>query len=242
MFTSIKVLGLLAIAFSSTSALPIEVRDKQKTYSGGGVNLTNKGATKQTFNFFDNIANGVGTAEPDYKNYLKFDGDINTVGPGKTVFIPLYDEFKGRIQRGTELPATFVEINIKASGVGPNQDGKGHGNISLQQGCDGAATVKSTTNKSNGGFTQDVLTGAPEEAFAKDDVWGGGKEILKDGKKVLGSTMGNWSQKPNAAAVEWLKSKKVPANKVYYLNDAWNSGSGVEDVSTDNGVFDVTFY
>ncbi len=153
--------------------------------SGPGILLTNKSAKKNTYFFFDNFWNGNGTAGANFDKPLKH----VDVGPNQTVFVPLSVDFKGRVQRGDQQPATWGEFQVKAS-----NDGRAHGDISLQQGCDGAATVASTdgTNVSNG-FVKDIVKGAPAAAFDKKP----------NGERVLASTEGNWKGPGNQAATDW---------------------------------------
>ncbi|PCG92824.1 Hypothetical protein PENO1_067380 [Penicillium occitanis (nom. inval.)] len=96
---------------------------------------------------------------------------------GSRSHVPLPTTFKGRVQRGTQLPATWVEFQISAS-----NDGAAHGDISLEQGCDGAATIASTdgSNRLNG-FTDDVLKHAPAATCTKKS----------DGTKAIATTVGN---------------------------------------------------
>ena len=65
-----------------------------------------------------------------------------------------------------------MEFQVSAS-----NDGAAHGNISLEQGCDGAATTVSTDwTKRINGFSNDVVTGAPDAACVK-------RIKRKDGKR-----------------------------------------------------------
>lgn len=151
---------------------------------GPGIVLTNKGEKEQLFSFYDNISNGDGTAVPNFDN----PEPQVTLAPGESRWISLPGSFKGRVQRGTELPATWAEFQLCAA-----NDGKAWGDISLQQGCDGAAIIRPTDGGTvEGGFSDDILSEAPEEAC-----------IEKDGQKVLQTTVGNWSSGPNQAAIDW---------------------------------------
>lgn len=162
--------------------------------------------------------NGNGTAGANFTHPSK----ATTVSPSATTFVSLPSTFKGRVQRGTTLPATWVEFQLSAS-----NDHAAHGDISLEQGCDGAATIASTdgSNRSNG-FHEDILKDAPHAAVAKKP----------SGEVALASTVGNWMAGPNQAAVEWER-KMVGQERAYITG-----GTGVPDVASHNQVLAVDFY
>lgn len=136
--------------------------------------------------------------------------------------MPLPASFKGRVQRGTLLPATWAEFQLDAS-----NDHGAHGDISLEQGCDGAATIAATDGrKSVGGFAEDVLSGAPEGACVR----------RADGKRVLQTTVGNWLSGPNGAAVEY--ERRVVGQGRAYVTE----GAGTPDVASSNQRLAVDFY
>ncbi|KAF4632194.1 hypothetical protein G7Y89_g5933 [Cudoniella acicularis] len=124
-----------------------------QTGSGPGIILTNKSNHEESYFFYDNYWNGNGTAGANFDHPLK----SVKLGPGAKTYVDLPTTFKGRVQRGTTLPATWVEFQVSAS-----NDHAAHGDISLEQGCDGAATIASTdgSNRING-FTNEVVNGAP---------------------------------------------------------------------------------
>lgn len=126
------------------------------------------------------------------------------------------------MQRGTQLPATWVEFQISAS-----NDGAAHGDISLEQGCDGAATIASTdgSNRLNG-FTHDVLKNAPAAACTKKS----------DGTKAIATTVGNWNSGPNQSAIDYL-NKVVGQKKAYIVG-----GTGTDDVASKNQCLAVDMY
>jgi hypothetical protein len=183
-----------------------------------GILLTNKSSRKNIYYFFDNYWNGNGTAGANFDKPLK----SVEVGPNETKHVPLPTSFKGRVQRGKDQPATWGEFQVKAS-----DDGRAHGDISLQQGCDGAATVASTdgTGVSNG-FTQDILKGAPAAALDKKS----------NDEKALASTEGNWKGPGNKAAIDW-EVQHLGWSKAYI-----KGGSGVPDVASKNNCLHFTFY
>ena len=186
--------------------------------NGPGIILTNKSPQQQTYVFYDNFWNGNGTAGANFDH----PGQSVTLDPNATSFVSLPETFKGRVQRGTQLPATWVEFQISAS-----NDGAAHGDISLEQGCDGAATISATngSGRSNG-FTQDILSGAPDAAvFNKPD-----------GTKALATTMGNWACGPNQAAIDY-ENQVVGQQKAYVTG-----GTGTDDVASGNQCLAVDFY
>ena len=188
------------------------------TTLGPGIQLTNKSSKKNTYYFFDNYWNGNGEAGANFDHPLKH----VEVGPNKTVHVPLSLQFKGRVQRGDKQPATWGEFQVRA-----DNDGKSHGDISLQQGCDGAATVSSTdgTNVSNG-FSKDIIKGAPAAALDKKP----------SGERVLAHTEPNWNGPGNKAAIDW-EHKQLGTTKAYIVG-----GSGVPDIASKNNCLHFTFY
>ncbi|KAI0968220.1 hypothetical protein F4678DRAFT_482189 [Xylaria arbuscula] len=186
--------------------------------SGPGILLTNKSAKENVYFFYDNFWNGNGEAGANFDKPLKH----VDVAPNQTVYVPLDLEFKGRVQRGDQQPATWGEFQVKAS-----NDGHAHGDISLQQGCDGAATVASTdgTNISNG-FVEDIIKGAPAAALDKKP----------NGEKVLASTEGNWKGPGNQDAINW-EHKQLGTTRAYI-----KGGTGVPDVASKNNCLRFTFY
>lgn len=185
---------------------------------GPGINLTNKSKKETEYFFYDNYWNGNGTAGANFDKPLK----SIKLRPNQTQFVSLPRSFKGRVQRGKLLPCTWVEFQLDAS-----NDHAAHGDISLQQGCDGAATIASTdgSNVSNG-FTNDVVTGAPEAAIRKK----------ANGERATDTTVGNWMGGPNKAAIDYL-NKVVGQRKAYIVG-----GTGVPDVASRNNRLAVVMY
>ncbi|KAI1452487.1 hypothetical protein F4805DRAFT_27724 [Annulohypoxylon moriforme] len=185
---------------------------------GPGIQLTNKSSRKNTYFFYDNYWNGNGEAGANFDHPLKH----VEVGPNQTVHVSLELGFKGRVQRGDQQPATWGEFQVKAS-----NDGGAHGDISLEQGCDGAATVASTdgSNVSNG-FEKDIVKDAPAAAVEKKP----------NGERALASTEGNWKGPGNQAAVDW-EYKQIGHGKAYI-----KGGTGVPDVASKNNCLHFTFY
>ncbi|KAL8807158.1 MAG: hypothetical protein Q9182_000840 [Xanthomendoza sp. 2 TL-2023] len=181
-----------------------------------GIDLHNNSNKACTYYFYDNYWNGNGTAGANFDHPLK----NQHLAPHTSHFVPLPASFKGRVQRGQLIPATWVEFQCEAS-----NDHFAHGDISLQQGCDGAATIKGTEG-TVGGFVKDIITHAPKEA----------KVTRKDGVVCLGSTMGNWMAGPNEAAAAW-EMKEVGQRKAYI-----KGGSGTDDIMSKTRRFEVVFY
>ncbi|KAI9860639.1 MAG: hypothetical protein M1813_006064 [Trichoglossum hirsutum] len=210
-----KTLAFASLALLSAAA-PIPA---DSTITGPGILLNNKGTDTTEYCFFNNYWNGVGTAGANFDH----PDTCVTLNAGASQFVPLDPSFKGRVQRTRSIPSTWVEFQLAAS-----DDGKAHGDVSIEQGCDGAAIIESTdgTNRS-GGFTIDIVSGAPDAATMVRPV---------DNKRVLSSTMGNWFGPANTAASNWAASK-IDASKTYIVG-----GTGVEDVASANRAFAVTFY
>lgn len=115
-----------------------------------------------------------------------------------------------------------MEFQVSAS-----NDGAACGDISLGQGCDGAATISATDGSSRtNGFSHDVLSNAPEAAM----------QNKPDGTKALATTMGNWMSGPNQAAIDYLN--QVVGQQHASVTD----GTGTDDVASSNKCLAVDFY
>ena len=191
---------------------------KPAEHSGPGIDLHNRSGKECRYFFYNNYWNGNGTAGANFDHP---DKSVH-LAPHSSTFVPLSASFKGRVQRGTLLPATWAEFQLDAS-----NDHHAHGDISLEQGCDGAATIAATDGSHRkGGFEKDILTHAPEKAVVH----------RKDGVKCLGSTMGNWMAGPNEAAAEW-EMKEVGQKKAYI-----KGGTGTDDVASSNRRMEICFF
>ncbi|KAL8991693.1 MAG: hypothetical protein Q9169_007737 [Polycauliona sp. 2 TL-2023] len=200
----------------------LEAHAPEKHNGDVGIDLHNKSNKECTYYFYDNYWNGNGTAGANFDHPLK----SVKLAPKASKFVPLKKSFKGRVQRGTLIPATWVEFQTEAS-----NDHAAHGDVSIQQGCDGGATIQGTDGAPHGsgpvgGFSKDVITHAPAAA----------KMRRQDGVMCLASTMGNWLAGPNEAAAQWM-FKEVGQKKVYI-----KGGSGTDDISSKNRRFEVCFY
>jgi hypothetical protein len=172
-----------------------------------GILLTNKSQHDETYFFFDKYWHGNRTAGANCDHPLK---SVH-VPAGHTATINLPSSFKGRVQRGDKIPATWVDFQLEAS-----NDHKAHGDVSVEQGNDDPATIRSTdgTNRT-GGFTTPIH--APGSAY----------QTRADGKHVIASTMGNWLGGPNKAAIEAQQGIKgkvyVTGGSVYMVDDGKES-------------------
>ncbi|KAG9958656.1 hypothetical protein KCU61_g8195, partial [Aureobasidium melanogenum] len=179
-----------------------------------GIVLSNKSAVEETYYFYNNYWNGNGTAGANFDHPLK---SVH-VPAGHTVFVSLPSSFKGRVQRGHLIPATWVEFQIEAS-----NDHKAHGDVSVEQGNDGPAMIHATDGtKSSNGFTKMIK------------AEGSAYQTRSDGKRVIASTMGNWLGGPNQAAIKAQQGIRTQA----YVT----GGTGVPDVASANRRLAVDFY
>lgn len=208
--------GLTALASLSTAAVLHPRAD-----SNPGVDLTNASDKETTYFFCNNVSNGNGEADPG----LPCTNMVTKVAvkPSQTASVSLGADFKGRIVRATDNPATWVEVQIKAD------DGKAWGDVSLQTGCDGAATVAPTDG---GGSTKvgfedkDVVSGAPEGAKTTREG---------DGETVIATP---WSVGKilNQGAVDYLKDKVGVKNA--YIDNL----SGTDVAVSSNNRLAVVMY
>jgi hypothetical protein len=179
-----------------------------------GILLSNRSPHDETYYFYDNYWNGNGTAGANFDHPSK---SVH-VAAGHSVSVDLSSSFKGRVQRGNMIPATWVEFQVEAM-----NDHKAHGDVSVEQGNDGPATIRATDGTNvTGGFT--TLVHAAASAY----------QTRPDGKRVIASTMGNWLGGPNQAAIE---SQQAIKGKVYVTG-----GSGVPDVASANNRLAIDFY
>ncbi|ROV87029.1 hypothetical protein VSDG_10029 [Cytospora chrysosperma] len=169
--------------------------------SNPGVDITNASGSDATYYFCNNISNGDGTADPG----LPCTDQVAsvTLQPNQSKAVTLPTSFKGRVVRSTDMPATWVEVQVMAD------DGNAWGDVSLQTGCDGAATVAPTDGGSSAtvGFSDtDIVANAPDSA----------KTTRADGVSVIATP---WSMGTilNADAVDYLK-RVVGVAKAYIDN------------------------
>lgn len=244
----LRTLIPLALVCTGTDAIPLSGNDGSLTpmtprqtplsgcpgQDGPGIMLSNKGSKEQEFYFFKNTRNGNAWADPSFKDP---DPEVPavTVGPGETKYVKIASSWKGRVQRGKEQPATWGEFQLQdTDNDGRQADGAAHGNISLIQGCDGAAEIASTdgTNVRNG-ITKDCREGAPPAAIEKKP----------DGLTTLGRLVQNWEgSNINPAAVTWAMNN-IDGTKAYMLGpDGKAASSGVPDIASKNNCLEFDFY
>lgn len=185
--------------------------------ASSGIFLSNKSNKSCHYYFYENFWNGNGTAGA---NFDKPSTNL-LLAAGQTQFVKLPTSFKGRVQRGTLIPATWVEFQVEA-----DNDHAAHGDISVEQGNDGGALIRSTDGrKSAAGFTGDILTWGRPEAY----------QTRSDGVRALASTAGNWMGGPNQAAID-AQLHRI-GTTVYVVG-----GTGIPDVASNNKRFAVEFY
>lgn len=200
------------------------------TCSGVGILLTNSGATK-SFSFWSNNAD---YSRTKLKNV--------TVNSGETQFVSLNNGWAGTVQRGESLPATWVELNMV---------GTAWGDVSLQQGCDGGATLSSTTGGTTQGFTENIneRSNVPAAAFFNPKTqgspcWGTG-QCTTSATNVLDTTTGNWwaPQAPNMASNDYIMS--ALGGETTALQKAFigpGDSNTTPQVTSSNNCMAVTFY
>ncbi|KAI9699336.1 MAG: hypothetical protein M1836_002946 [Candelina mexicana] len=207
-----------ATSHSLTAQTHPEDLRNQAQDQGPGIVLGNKSNKEQAYYFYQNVKGSDGKDAANFDHPLK----STTLKAHSNTFVSLPGSFKGRVQRGTLIPATWAEFQLDAS-----DDHGAHGDISLEQGCDGAATISSTDGSHRvGGFTEDILKGAPAAAF----------QTRSDGARVLASTMGNWLGGPNQAAIDY--ERRVVGQKKAYIT----GGTGTDDIASKNQRLAVDFY
>ena len=118
---------------------------------GTGLYITNSGSGSQTYTVFQGATSI--TSDP-YKSV--------TIAKGKSAAVTLPEGFIGHVQRGSLLPATWIELHMVS--------GKADGDVSLEIGCDGAATVRASAIAGGGtpptfGFSKNINANAPADAL-----------------------------------------------------------------------------
>ena len=159
---SVSILPVLSAPAPSGTTSPwvprslkslFEPRAAANSCGGTGVYITNGGSGTQSYTVFGGGATYAINSEP-YKTV--------TLASGKSAAVTLPTGFDGHVQRGNLLPATWVELHMV--------DGAADGDVSLEIGCDGAATVQASASGSGEkgplfGFSKDIISGAPADAF-----------------------------------------------------------------------------
>lgn len=130
-----------------------EPRATANKCGGTGLYITNSGSGTQTYTVFGGGKTFAINSQPYHSV---------TLAPGKSAPVTLPANFDGHVQRGSLLPATWVELNMVP--------GAADGDVSLEIGCDGAATVQANAISGGGkpsvfGFSKDIISKAPANAF-----------------------------------------------------------------------------
>ncbi|KAK3989761.1 hypothetical protein QBC44DRAFT_381331 [Cladorrhinum sp. PSN332] len=161
------------------------------------------------------------TVQSHYYSFYENDWDerpwkYTRLYPGTETWISVCPTFSGRIARGN-----------KAANLDGTDKNSTHswGDISLLEGCDGAALLKATDGSEvTTGFSRDVLSNAPKEAMGrKSDGMG----------RVLDKTVG---PEANFHAIQWelrLLDPEIDAFIIQSLKPV---------IVTENGRWDLTLY
>jgi hypothetical protein len=199
--------------------------------------ITNKANKEQSFVFFKNHKNGNGWADPEFKIPDPQVPSV-TIAPGKTQYVKIDLDWKGRVQRGSKggdpQPGTWAEFQLSdTDSNGRTPDHAAHGDISLIQGCDGAVMVKATDGSgAQNGFTKDCISGA-----------GNALVMRPDGSKAVGRLVQMWPGADKTdAAVPWLSSIVKPDQAYQLDGNGQAASSGVPDVASKDNCLQFDFY
>lgn len=231
---------LLHPSFTTASAvLPLTHRSS----SNPGVDLVNAGSSGQTFYFCDNVSNGVGTADPGFTSDSTEVSSSSlpsgcasiatsvSVSPSATASVTLDLTFKGRVVRTTDTPATWVELQIQNTDSSCGSTcGYGWGDVSLEMGCDGAATVAPADGTGTTvGFSSpaDLVDNAPSAATT----------TRSDGTKVIQAPWYDGTPLCQAA-IDYLTETVPGGSSAVYINNTY----GTTMATSANNRFLVTFY
>lgn len=193
--------------------------------TGTGLYITNKGSGPQTFTVFQ------GRYSINSDPYTSV-----TIAARSSSPVTLSVGFIGHVQRGTLLPATWVELNMV--------DGAADGDVSLEIGCDGAVQVQASPVAGNlnppvfGFYDPTLFTKAPADAFFNPanpthENLGG---TLTKAHGVLDATGTIATGVINQATLNYEQS--VLAQSAEYL---WG-GSGTGQAQASNNCLLITFY
>lgn len=228
---------LLLLGLSPTTASPAAPLARR---SDPGVDLVNAGTSEQTFYFCENVSNGDGTADPGFtsdatemsSNLPAGCASVATsvaVAASQTSAVTLDLSFKGRVVRTTDTPATWVELQIQNNDT-PCGDlcGYGWGDVSLEMGCDGAATVAPADGSGTMvGFTNDLVSAAPS----------GATTTRSDGTKVISAPWYDGTPL-SQSAIDYLLENVPGGAASAYINNTY----GTSVAASANNRFLVTFY
>ena len=163
---------------------------------GRGLTITNAAAETQSFYIYHNTCDNI-----PWK-YI-------SIAPNATQFVSFPERWEGRVTRGVDSDMLNGQAQSIASWLEISWDVNNAGwiDVSLIRGCDGGIL---TWDLGNGnawkGFTQDVLSGAPGDAFTNKP----------DGASVLMATE-NWDGSINTSVDNWLLQQVGPTNA--YIDD-----------------------
>ncbi len=204
-----KFLQAVALALYASIVLAAPIFSRTAV---SGVQITYNGTLATEFCCYNN---GMSGAQWSAATVCK------TFNASETAFIPLPTTFKGMCQAGKGIGATMAEFQLKAA------DGLAWGDISLQQGCDRAATIQTMDGTNNvAGFTKNVLEDAPTAAFYTTGAVS---------RVALATTMGSWISPANPAAIDYLNEA------VGQYNAYITGGSGTKVVMDKTNRLAITF-
>lgn len=187
---------------------------------GTGLYITNSGSGSQTYTIFEGKWSI--TSNP-YKSV--------TLAGGKSAPVTLPSGFVGHVQRGSLLPATWVELNMVA--------GAADGDVSLEIGCDGAVQVQASAWGEGGappvfGFKQDIVTGAPADTKWQGETLGGSSTTGNHAALDATGTLATGVKNQNTLTYVQGKLSQTDA----YL---WGGTGTGQAIASDNCLL-VTFY
>lgn len=214
--------SFLAAALMASSAMAFPLQNlfaRSGQCKSAGVQIVNKRSSSATFYLYENDPSC--NCNLDVSNVYK----SQTVPAGQSVFLSLPTTWKGRVQRENYLPATWVEFQVQDA-ESQYHDMKAHGDVSLQQGTDGAATITAGDGSSSNGFNFDIVTDAPNDIIYDKP----------NGERAIKSTLGNWETSYSQAAIDYIDGKGLQG-KVYA-----SKANDVPDVASANNCMIATFY
>lgn len=238
LLTAAAALLLLHLSPTTASAVIPAVAPRASSSSGIGLDIHNAGSSTQTYYVCENVpgSNTDGAADPGFTSgsaSSASSGDLPSgckylvtsveVAPSSTSPVSLDATFMGRVARTTDTPATWVEVRMTS-----DPDGWAWGDVSLEMGCDGAATVAPSDGSGDPvGFTTDVVGGAPDDATT----------TRSDGATVIKAPWyaGTVLSQP---AVDYLLQSVPGGSAMAYINAA----SGTNMSVATNQRFLVSFY
>lgn len=133
--------------------------------------------------------------------------------------------------------------------------GEAYGDVSVQQGCDGGATLSSTTSSDSEGFTKNINDNANIPAGAlfnpatqstpcyNDNGADLNVQCTTTATNVLDTTTGNFWGPANTASANYIESQLGGSTEA--MEDAFvgtNDWNMTPQVTTSNNCFAVAFY